>query len=172
MSPRFTTLAAGLLCATALHAETAAPAAAVQTYQLQRKSVFTATGHDQRAPFWPIGWTKRKAGPAPVATTGPRMTLDEKAFRVTSVLLGNPSLAIINGRTYSEGEFLRQPRAAGGAPTVSTSSFPTGARIRVYRIDDGGVTLQYEDQMLTIMLQRPELSEKRAEEELLLEDRP
>ena len=145
----------------------------MQPYQLQRKSVFTATAEDQRAPFWPIGWVKQKgAAPKTTLPVVPRAKPDESSFRVTSILLGNPSLAIINGRTYSEGEFLRQPRAAGGAATVATSPLPAGARIRVYRIDDGGVTLQFQEQLLTVPLRRPELPGKRAEEELLLEDRP
>jgi hypothetical protein len=175
MNPRILTLAALALGTVAVHAEDAAPAGApAQPYQLQRKSVFTATDEDQRAPFWPIGWVKQKAGPNPVAAVpaGPRVKLDESAFKVTSILLGNPSLAIINGRTYSEGEFLRQPRAVGGAATVATSPIPAGARIRVYRIDDGGIVLQYQEQLLTVMLKRPELAERRADEQLLIEDRP
>lgn len=176
MSPRFPTLAALLLSTAALHAEETAPAttAAPAPYQLQRKSAFTATGDEVRAPFWPIGWAKRKAGPAaPEVVAQPTVTLDEKAFKVTSILLGNPSLAIINGRTYSEGEFLRQPRAAGGVPTVATTGgIPAGVRVRVYRIEDGVVTFQCQEQLLPVALQRPELATRNGEEELLLEDRP
>lgn len=177
MSPRILTLTAIVISAAVVRAEDAAPAsttATVKPYQLQRKSAFTATGEDQRAPFWPIGWVKPKAGPVAKADVpaGPRVTLDEASFKVSSILLGSPSLAIINGRTYSEGEFLRQPRATGGAATVATSAIPAGARIRVYRIDDGGVVLQHQEQLLNVALKRPELAQKRGEEELLSEDRP
>ena len=58
------------------------------------------------------------------------MALDGKAFRVTSILISTgatPSLAVINGRAYSEGEFVRMPRTPGTAPV----------RVRVQRINDG-----------------------------------
>ena len=42
--------------------------------------------------------------------TGPRYVLDEKNFAVTSILTGNPSLAVINGRSYAEGDVLRMPK--------------------------------------------------------------
>lgn len=172
MSQRFPSFTAAVLIAATVHADDAASSASVQPYQLQRKSAFTATAEDQRAPFWPIGWAKQRGVPKTSVPTAPRLKLDEASFKITSILLGNPSLAIINGRTYSEGESLRQPRAVGGAATVATSPIPAGARIRVYRIDDGGVTLQFQEQLLTVPLKRPELPGKRAEEELLLEDRP
>ena len=173
MTSRFLSFTAAVLSAAAVHAGDAAAPAPVQPYQLQRKSVFTATAEDQRAPFWPIGWVKQKgAAPKTTLSVVPRVKLDESSFKVTSILLGNPSLAIINGRTYSEGEFLRQPRAAGGAATVATSPLPAGGRIRVYRIDESGVTLQYLEQLLTVTIKQPKLSDKRADEELLLEDRP
>lgn len=160
MSPRFAFLAAGVLCLASVHAdETPRP------YQLQRKSTFAAS-ETQRAPFWPIGWVKRKPGsPEATVITVPRPAMDEKAFKVSSILLGSPSFAIINGRTYSEGEFLRQPRTDAKAPNAA-------ARVRVYRIDDGKVTLQQHEQLLTVMLQRPELQSRSGEETLLNEDRP
>ncbi|MEA3208850.1 MAG: hypothetical protein QOE70_1907 [Chthoniobacter sp.] len=201
MSPALFTLAASLLGAATLSAAGAAPALrasevpaaaptgtpaagkgtgttgpAVTPYALKSKSAFTLPHWDQRAPFWPIGWTKRQVGvvATPVVPVAPlpKIEIDEKSFKLTSVLLGNPALAILNGRTYSEGEFLRTPRSAGGAATVSTSPLPPGVRIRVYRINDGSVVLQFQNQLLTIPLQRPELAQKRAEDELLTEDRP
>lgn len=182
MSTRILTLTVVILGTSILHAERPAPAAGVEAtvaatvkpYVLQRKSAFTAGAEDERAPFWPIGWVKQKASAMAKTETpaAPRVTLDESAFKLSSILLGNPSLAIINGRTYSEGEILRQPRAAGGAATVSTSPIPASARIRVQRIDDGSVTLQYQEQKITVMIRRPELLTRSAEEVLLTEDRP
>lgn len=190
MSPRLTSIAAALLVSAAVsHAVRPAPPAApeatpakpdaapakpdapakvepVAPYELKNKSQFTATDPNARAPFWPIGWVKRKAGvvvqaAAPVA---PKILVDEKAFKVTSILIGSgttPSLAVINGRAYSEGEFLRMPK---GSPTPPV-------RIRVQRINDGNVILQNADQILVASLARPELNEKRAEELLLDPDR-
>ncbi len=180
MTPRILTFTAVLLSAAALHAEESAPAALESSgdpeshYRLQRKSAFTVATEDERAPFWPIGWVKPKVGQtvknhAPVI---PRVALNESAFKLSSILLGNPSLAIINGRTYSEGEMIRQSRAAGGDATVATSQIPAGARVRVHRIDDGRVTLQYQEQMIQVMIRRPELAERRNEQLLLSEDRP
>jgi len=153
-----------------LHAEDAVPlkkSATVPPYELQKRSTFTVPAEAARAPFWPIGWVKRQAG-APVQSQAvaavPKVTLDEKSFRVTSILLGTgttPSLAVINGRAYSEGEFLRMPKG-GAIPPL---------KVRVQRINDGHVILQNADQILVASLLRPELSTKRADETLLDPDR-
>ena len=138
------------------------PAPADPPYELKNRSAFIAPSEVPRAPFWPIGWVKRQAAapnqplaPEPVATT-----LDEKFFKVTSILLNTgttPSLAVINQRAYSEGEFIRMPKTPGVAPV----------RVRVMRITDGAVTLQHADQVFIAQLQRPELLDKKPEELLL-----
>lgn len=137
-------------------------------YELKKRSAFAVDGEVARAPFWPIGWVKRQAGApvqsAEVAVVETKVLLDEKSFKVTSILLGSgtaPSLAVINGRAYSEGEFIRMPKG-GTTPPV---------RIRVQRINDGHVILQNATQTMIANLQRPELSTKRAEELLLDPDR-
>jgi hypothetical protein len=126
------------------------------TYTLKNRSAF-ALPATTRPPFWPIGFVKgeakRVAGPA-----APRPAVDESSFRVTSILLGNPALAVINGRAYSEGEYLRMPKG-------------TPVRIRVQRIADGGVVLQTADQVLNVALHRAEAGLKKVEEELLPDDR-
>jgi hypothetical protein len=167
MSPYFSRIAAALLSSVvALHAEDAAPAkpGTVAPYELKNRSSFSDGGANSRAPFWPIGWVKR-SGPthAPVVAV-PRVLLDEKSFKVTSILLGSgttPSLAVINGRAYSEGEFLRMPKGSPMPPL----------RVRVQRINDGTVILQNADQTLVASLVRPELSNKRPEELVLDPDR-
>jgi hypothetical protein len=177
MSPRFFRLISALsaLCAGHLHAGDAAADAKPEPYVLKNKSSFTPVTDEQRAPFWPIGWVKRRpvlAATGPVhVVEAPKVTLDAKSFKVTSILLGNPSFAIINGRTYSEGEFLRAPKAVAvaGAPSAPAAPAP---RIRVYRINDGQVVLQNQEQLLTVSLLRPELLQRGGVEELLSEDRP
>ncbi len=169
MSHRPITLAvAFFLNAVLLHAEDAAPAKAepVPAYQLKKRSSFTGVPDSARAPFWPIGWVKRTTGPVvrSQAPSAPRVQLDEKSFKVTSILVASgttPSLAVINGRAYSEGEFLRMPKGTTAPP----------ARVRVQRINDGQVILQNADQVLVATLQRPELQERRNEELLLDPDR-
>ena len=192
----FLTAAGSLLCAAALHAETgllakvetapakpdAAPAKAEpapEPYQLKNRSSFAATAEGARAPFWPIGWVHRKGVSSVVAAMAPtKSVLDAANFRVTSILLGSgptPSLAVINGRAYSEGEFLKMPRGsapvapapvANGAPAV-----PVPARIRVQRITDGSVVLQRENLSVTVVMQRQELMQKKADDRLLDDDR-
>src|SRR5690349_5685037 len=67
-------------------------------YQVKVPSTF-ALSEDARRPFWPIGWVKPNAAPdQPHAAPVARTVLAPEDFAVTSVLLGNPSLAVINGR--------------------------------------------------------------------------
>jgi hypothetical protein len=177
MSPRLVNLSLFLTLLSTPAARAAEPATEEKppAYTLKNKSVFNPPSDAQRAPFWPIGWTKRQ--PLQVATTttavrvveAPKVVLDPNSFKITSILVGSPSLAIINGRTYSEGEFLRTPRAAVAAAGVAGAPAP---RIRIYRINDGSVVLQCQEQLVTAMLQRPELAQRKNEELLLVEDRP
>ncbi|RYD84137.1 MAG: hypothetical protein EOP84_06345 [Verrucomicrobiaceae bacterium] len=94
-------------------------------------------------------------------------------FSVTSILLGNPSLAIINGRSYGEGEYLRtsRPSATKGAAPNNAIVVDPSLRVRVVRIVDGLVSLRSTDgQSLDVPMRRSELNEKKAdaEEEQLL----
>lgn len=133
----------------------AKPQADVGTYVLQKKSSFTLAS-DHRAPFWPIGWVKRaQSGPSEIAHA-PKARIDESSFNVTSILVGNPSLAVINGRAYSEGELIRMPK--GSAPV----------KVRVEQVTDGSVTLQCEDQRLVVPMHRPELPDHSSQAEPLL----
>jgi len=162
----FPFLIALLICAPALHADDAATTEVIPPYELKNHSTFAKPADISRVPFWPIGWVKRVAG-APVAAVVPvaaPVLLDGKNFRVTSILIGTgstPSLAVINQRAYSEGEFIRMRKAPGVAPV----------RIRVQRINDGTVILQNGDQLMVAPLVRPELSSKRPDEQLLDPDR-
>jgi hypothetical protein len=132
--------------------QTKAPAD-VPKYALKNKSAFTLSP-ETRAPFWPIGWVKRST-PRGEIRERPNITINESAFSVTSILMGSPSLAVINGRAYSEGELVRMPKAGAAQ------------RVRVQSINDGSVTLQCEDQTLVVALRRPELAERRPEVDLL-----
>ena len=192
------TVAGSLLCATALHADSgllarvdtapvkadAAPAKAepvIEPYQLKNRSSFSGVAEGTRAPVWPIGWVHRKGVSSVVASVAaPKSVLDAASFRVTSILLGSgatPSLAVINGRAYSEGEFLKMPHgtttaAPAPAPTANGApAVPVPARIRVQRIVDGSVVLQRADQTVTVAMQRQELTLKKVEEPLLDDER-
>ena len=123
----------------------------IAKYDLKKKSAFTLAS-DRRAPFWPIGWVKRGAEKRAEITQAPKAKIDESAFKVTSILLGNPSFAVVNGRAYSEGELVRMPK---GSPP---------AKVRVQQIGDGGVTLIHEQQTFVVALKRPELAAHKSEE--------
>lgn len=131
------------------------PATPHKRYELKNKSSFNVA-ENVRSPFLPIGWVKRGEATAPVVD---QTTVDASGFRLTSILIGNPSMAVINGRSYEEGQFLRMPR---GGPQVL---------IRLYRIGDGQVWLQSGGQVFPVPLKRPELSERKIEEQLLNEER-
>ncbi len=165
MNSKITILAAALLLPLAAQAEEAAKA---EPYQLKNRSSFTAT-EDTRAPFWPIGWSKRVTQAAPVSTAAPvlvKTTLDPNNYKITSILLGSPSLAVINGRAYGEGEYIKTPRTS--APPVGQAAAP---RILVQRITDSSVVLQQGDQQATVLFNRPGLAAKGPGRDLLLEDR-
>ena len=191
-------VAGSLLSAATLHADSgllarvdtapvkadAAPAAkaepVIEPYQLKNRSSFASAAEGARAPFWPIGWVHRKGVSSVVAAAvaSPKSVLDAASFRVTSILLGSgatPSLAVINGRAYSEGDFLKMPRGtAAAAPAPVANGAPAiavPARIRVQRIADGSVVLQREDQTITVAMQRQELTLKKVEEPLLDDER-
>lgn len=175
MSHRLPILAAALVCSAAVvsagepalaDAAGSAKSETAPAYALKKRSAFSNVDANGRAPFWPIGWVKRAKGT--VATQAlpsePRVRLEEKSFKVTSIMLGagtTPSLAVINGRAYSEGEFLRMPKGSATPP----------ARVRVQQISDGVVMLQNADQVMVASLARPELPERSSEEVLLDPDR-
>lgn len=138
-------------------AKPAEPAAKPPRYELKTKSTFDVS-ESMRAPFLPIGWVK-PAPNTPVIQQQQQVTLDPTGFRLTSLLLGNPSLAVINGRSYEEGQFLRLPRTG---PQV---------RVQLYRIGDGQVWLKMDDKLFIVPLKRPELGERKPDETLLNEER-
>jgi len=138
----------------------------VPPYELKNHSSFPSANEIVRVPFWPIGWVKRTASTPATAPIpeAPKVALDESAFHVTSILIGTgstPSLAVINGRPYSEGEFVRMPRTPGTLPI----------RVRVQRINDGTVILQHADQIIVATARRQTLDARRPEEMLLDPDR-
>jgi len=146
------------------HAST--PAAMVGSAGVKRGSppeVKQVSPHEEAPQTLPSSETKtggrlatdNRASSPVTMVVAPNWTLEEKNFRVTSILLSSgtsPSLAVINARTYAEGEFLRMPKGSG-------SSF----RVRVMRINDGNVVLAYGDQTVVVPLRRPELNQNKGD---------
>ena len=89
-----------------------------------------------------------------------KVEIHDEMFRVTSILLGNPSMAVINGRSYEEGQFIRMPKAAAAQ-----------IRPRLYRIGDGQVLIQVQNQFVPVPLRRPELNEVKRDAELFNEEK-
>jgi hypothetical protein len=124
-------------------------------YELKNRSSFH-TDMDARIPFWPIGWKRPQikadgSSDAPVAAAA-KVQLQAGHFNVSSILLGNPALATINGRTFGEGELL---------PVIYGTE---RLRVVVRAIRDGGVTLDFEEQHIFVPMRRAELGAKQAQQ--------
>src|SRR5437867_2040522 len=92
------------------HAESDALKGKAGPYELKNRSSF-GIEREARAPFWPIGWVRPKAGEVvqrvETKTGGTsQIQLQPGYFHVTSILLGHPALVTINGRSFEEGEVL------------------------------------------------------------------
>ena len=140
--------------------ETAIPAPKLEPYELKNRSSFSLN-HEARAPFWPIGWVKSKSG----ATNQPRVTsggvlvakkkfdIQPQHFSVTSVLLGHPALATINGRSFAEGEVL--PVIAGNERL----------HVVLKAVRDGGVWLENGATQIYVPIRRYEVEATRPAEQ-------
>ncbi|MEO6787794.1 MAG: hypothetical protein ABI318_16840 [Chthoniobacteraceae bacterium] len=125
-----------------------------KAYELKNRSSFHADA-DARIPFWPIGWKRpviRPDGSTDAPRKATKFQIEPANFSVTSVLLGNPALATINGRSFGEGEVL---------PVVHGSE---RLRVVLRAIRDGGVALEYEGQQIFVPMKRPELGSKRGQQ--------
>lgn len=125
-----------------------------QPYELKNRSEFHSES-DARIPFWPIGFQRPKlkadgTSTAPVVMS--KIQLEPSHFNVTSILLGNPALATINGRSFEEGELL---------PVVNGTE---RLRVVVRAVRDGGVTLEHEGQQIFVPMKRPELGQKQSQQ--------
>ncbi len=122
-------------------------------YELKNRSAFHVQ-EDARVPFWPIGFQRplKDAVVAPTVKVA-KIRLDPTQFNVTSVLLGNPALATINGRAFGEGEYL---------PVIYGNE---RLRVVVRSIRDGGVTLDYDGQQIFVAMKRPELGPKQTQQQ-------
>lgn len=117
-----------------------ADAAARKPYVTKNKSVFPGSASDHN-PFWPIGWVKTEAlasgGDAPVM---PHNT----DFTVTTIMLNEPPMAVINGKDMAEGET--------AALTVGSQQ----VMVQLMSVKDGYVILQWQNQKIVVPLHRNE----------------
>lgn len=117
----------------------------VERYSLKNRSSFNYDT-EARPPFWPIGWQKKnyQAGVTNVAAKAAQ--LQAASFTVSSVLLGEPALAMINGRSYAQGDAL---------PVVYDGQ---KLNVVVQAIRDGGVVLAYDQSTLFVPIKRSEVA--------------
>jgi hypothetical protein len=160
--------ALGTLAGAAIPGAPAAPEAAAPSsmagYQLKNRSSYHLP-ESTRPPFWPIGWVKRPVGGVITQEApAPTITLDPEQFNVTSILLGAPSLAVINGRAYSAGEYIRPAKPKDKAAPAA-GALPPGVKVRIARIVDGIVSIEVNGQVTDLTLRRPQLSNHRPEDE-------
>jgi hypothetical protein len=140
------------------------PDAKTAGFKLKNRAAFTMP-ENARAPFWPIGWEKPVAGAVITQQEDtPKVTLDPEQFAVTSIILGAPAIAVINGKAYSQGEFIRAPRAKDKTAKGATA-VPVGVKVRVARVADGGVTLELNGQLTQLSIRRPQLNTNKSDEE-------
>ena len=120
--------------AQATPAPAAAPApTAPREVKITNRSTFDPDGLTKRSPFIPIGYVRAtKAAEREVI-----MDVRPEMFAVTAIMLGDPSLAIINGKDRGIGD--RIPLNPGGTEFVI-----------VRRISDGQVTLEHRGRMIVV----------------------
>ena len=121
-------------------------------YELKNRSAFH-TQEDARIPFWPFGFVRPPKGYVAPVTAVSKIRIDPNQFNLTSVLLGNPALATINGHAFAEGEVL---------PVVYGNE---RLRVVLRTVRDGGVTLDYDGQQIFVAMKRPELVPRQTQQQ-------
>ena len=112
---------------------------AAKVYVIGKKSPFTASAGDHN-PFWPIGWMKTESLSGAAASLIPH----SENFIVTSILLNEPPMAVINGKEMAEGEV--------AAVTVDGQS----VMVQLMAVQDGRVILRWQNQNIIVPLHRDE----------------
>jgi hypothetical protein len=118
---------------------TAEAAPVTSTYTPKRKSVFTASA-EQHNPFWPIGWVKIEEGADSSAPVVPHA----ENFSVTTILLNEPPMAVINGKDMAEGEVAEMPIDG------------QNVAVQLMAVQDGRVILRWQNQNIVVPIHREE----------------
>jgi len=129
-------------------------------YTLKHRSIFTYSAPHN--PFWPIGWVKGADVVQTAVATEVAAPISADNFVVSGISISSPPMALINNKECAEGEIIE---AKYGAQTL---------KIKVLRINDGSVILQYQNKTYTIPFKHPTLSSDSAPKEEVPEpqDRP
>ncbi len=111
-------------------------------FPLKNQSTF-ARDNGKHNPFWPIGWSKTAV--ATSTSTAPAPLVKPGDFVVTSILLNQPPIAVINGKEMVEGE------------VVAMNFGGQKVNVQLTAVQDGQVILRYQDQNLVVPLRRREI---------------
>ena len=111
-------------------------------FPLKNRSTFAADD-GKHNPFWPIGWAKTAVATSAPAVPAPLVKPGD--FVVTSILLNQPPIAVINGKEMVEGE------------VVAMNFGGQKVNVQLAAVQDGQVVLRYRDQNLVVPLRRREI---------------
>ncbi|MBS0656910.1 MAG: hypothetical protein JSR82_01525 [Verrucomicrobia bacterium] len=122
-------LISGVCLTASLGAQTPAAPSSAADIKLTNRSSFSREGI-RRSPFLPIGHTKKVESVATPTFTEIRA----EQFKISAILLGNPPIAIINGKDRGVGDRI-----------------PVGNEaVTVKRIEDGQVILLHRDREIVV----------------------
>ena len=117
--------------------DTAKPAG---EFQLKNRSSF-AVVKDAHNPFWPLGWTKTvESATSPAAPMAG--SLRPENFEVTSILLNDPPMAVVNGKAMAEGELIAL--VVGNQKIV----------VQLAAVQDGRIVIRYQNQNIVVPMRR------------------
>jgi hypothetical protein len=118
-----------------------ADAKSANAYATRTKSVFSAPANAHN-PFWPIGWVNVESSSSAnaVAVVIPH----SEDFRVSSILLSEPPMAVINGKGMAEGEI------------ASLDVNGQSVMVQLIAVQDGRVIIRWQNQNLIVPLRRNE----------------
>jgi hypothetical protein len=108
-------------------------------FELKNRSEFKSTAV-KRDPFWPIGFVK--PSDSPNVGADPTADFRPENFKLTSVMLGDPALVVLNGVEFAEGEV--KPVRVGLQKL----------NITLLNVMDGAVRLQHRGQIIVVELKR------------------
>ena len=109
----------------------------------KHQSVFLASPSDHN-PFWPIGWIKPETDNSSTAQGVAPVVPHAADFLVTTIMLNEPPLAVINGKEMAEGEVATMP--VNGQPTT----------VQLVAVQDGQVVIRWQNQNIVVPLHRNE----------------
>lgn len=96
-----------------------------------------------RNPFWPVGWKPKEKAPVAVTEERPAITnIPPEAASISSILLGDPPIAVINGGEFTTGDIV--PLVVNGTPI----------KARLIAVGDGFIRLRFDGRDFIVRRER------------------